>query len=64
MERYEQLTSHNLTNEQVQKLIGADSLEYITHEGMMQVVKESAKDNNGHCSACFNGVYPLKIDEW
>lgn len=64
MATYEQLTSHNLTNDEVQKLIGADSLEYITHEGMMKVVKESAKDNHGHCSACFNGKYPLKIDDW
>jgi len=64
MATYEQLTSHNLTNEQVLKLIGADSLMYITHEGMMKVVAESAKNSTGHCSACFTGKYPLKIDDW
>lgn len=64
MATYEQLTSHNLTNDQVQELIGADSLMYISHEGMMKVVEEGSKQMNGHCSACFNGKYPVKIDDW
>lgn len=63
MATYEQLTSHNLTNEQVREMINADSLVYLTHEGMMKVVEE-ASEAKGHCSACFSGNYPIKIDDW
>jgi amidophosphoribosyltransferase len=73
MATYEQLVSHNHTDEEVSKLIGADSLAYISHEGMMLAVKEglaeeeiekhSKSKNGGHCSACFTGEYPLKL-EW
>eukprot|EP01111_Echinosteliopsis_oligospora_P017772 TRINITY_DN7829_c0_g1_i1.p1 TRINITY_DN7829_c0_g1~~TRINITY_DN7829_c0_g1_i1.p1 ORF type:complete len:270 (-),score=48.18 TRINITY_DN7829_c0_g1_i1:53-862(-) len=46
MATYEQLTSHNLNNEEVLKLIGADSLAYLTHEGMMKVVQEEINFGN------------------
>jgi len=40
MATYEQLTSHNLTPDQVCVQIGADSLRFLSHEGMMKVVSE------------------------
>lgn len=77
MATYEQLAGHNHTVEEICKLIGADSLAYISHEGMMRAVRagplaengssdkdeKNAKKNDGHCSACFTGNYPLKL-EW
>jgi amidophosphoribosyltransferase len=43
MATYEQLTSHNHTVEETCKLIGADSLAYISHEGMMLAVRSGAR---------------------
>lgn len=65
MATYEQLVSHNTTNEDICKLIGADSLAYLSHEGMMRAVEAGLSEEDkksGHCSACFTGKYPLALD--
>jgi len=64
MATYEQLTSHNHTIEQVQALIGADSLAYLSHEGMINAIKLPGEEKPTYCSACFTGKYPLKINDW
>jgi amidophosphoribosyltransferase len=104
---YDQLIAHSLSSiEEICKHIGADSLGYISHDGMMTAVREgigfhhdstprrpaprskerrlsisstggestsahsaleAASDNwsmpTGHCSACFTGHYPIRL-EW
>ncbi len=58
------------TVEAVQAYIGADSLEYLTHDGMMSAVREGAARKDecgkdvavGHCSACMTGEYPVAFD--
>lgn len=99
---YDELIAHGAESiDKIRAHIGADSLEYITHEGMMDAVKEgigghhphapaaaeprhsssstggevtsshsklqAASDSwsmpTGHCSACFTGKYPIRL-EW
>jgi glutamine phosphoribosylpyrophosphate amidotransferase len=58
------------TVQAIQEYIKADSLEYLTHDGMMAAVREGAarKDHEGkdisvgHCSACMTGAYPVEFD--
>ena len=39
--------------------IGADSLGFLSLEGMMRAVGRS----DGYCNACFTGVYPVPVNE-
>ncbi|MDP3981182.1 MAG: amidophosphoribosyltransferase, partial [Chlamydiota bacterium] len=41
-------------------LLGADSLEYISYEGMIEVM---SKTKAGFCAACYTGEYPVPIEE-
>eukprot|EP00742_Colponemidia_sp_Colp-10_P005669 GILJ01006059.1.p1 GENE.GILJ01006059.1~~GILJ01006059.1.p1 ORF type:complete len:491 (-),score=54.93 GILJ01006059.1:76-1548(-) len=56
--------------EGVRQYIGADSLAYLTHEGMLRAVagaraeETQSADELGYCSACFTGSYPLAVDDW
>ena len=46
--------------EKIKDKIGADSLGYLSYEGLMQSVGSCGK---GFCTACFNGNYPVDITE-
>lgn len=54
----EELISSSHSVEEVCKLIGADSLAFLSEEGMFKSGKRSDL-----CLACFNGKYPTKIYE-
>ncbi|MFH1782069.1 MAG: amidophosphoribosyltransferase [Candidatus Omnitrophota bacterium] len=43
---------------EIQKFIGADSLEYLSLEGMLSAMPLPKKS---FCTACFNGKYPTKL---
>ena len=47
------------TKAEIEQHIGADSLEFLSLEGMMNAV--GAVD--GYCNACFTGQYPMPVDE-
>jgi len=48
--------------EEVRELIQADSLTYLSIEGMLEAVGRPDTDKDcGHCLACFNGDYPTDI---
>lgn len=57
----EQLIGFLKSPEEIREHIGADSLAYLSHEGMMEAVFDEAVGENGHCSACFTGEYPIHI---
>lgn len=74
---YDELIAHKITD--VRALcdyIGADSLAFLSHDGMLAAVREgidikdgftAAPDGRsliGHCTACFSGEYPLHVDDW
>ncbi|MSQ06498.1 MAG: amidophosphoribosyltransferase [Dehalococcoidia bacterium] len=57
-----ELIAANKTEEEIRQFIGADTLGYLSVEGLMQVVGGRQK---GFCDACFTGNYPVPIQlEW
>jgi amidophosphoribosyltransferase len=64
MATYHELIANQLDIEGIRKRIGADSLGYLSLEGMLSAIQEGAKDKAGYCTACFSGNYPIKIPEW
>lgn len=48
------------TVDQICKIIGADSLYYLSHEGLVQAVGKPRKQ---FCLACFDGDYPMELPE-
>jgi amidophosphoribosyltransferase len=58
MGRHEDLIAHNRTVEQIREHVGADSLYYLSVDGMMKAVQRK----DGFCQACFTGEYPIPVD--
>ncbi len=56
--REELIASHN-SPEEIRRLIGADSLGYLSLEGLHQT---AAPLKHGFCDACFSDDYPVQID--
>jgi len=54
----EELIANVMPLEKIREHIGADSLAYLSMEGMMSVV---GTPRHGYCNACFTGVYPVEI---
>jgi len=54
-----QLIASSKTIAQIKKFIGANSLHYLSLEGL---IKASQQDKNTLCTACFNGKYPMAVD--
>ncbi len=50
-----ELIANNMTVEEIQEYIGADSLKYLKMEDLRECLKSSEK----FCYACFNGEYPV-----
>lgn len=65
MATYQQLIGHRMTVDEICAHIGADSLAYLSHEGMLSAVRKGLDiQESGHCSACFSGTYPIDVPEW
>ena len=56
----ETLIANTHTMDEIRKAIGADSLGFLSLEGLVQTPK-GAKSN--FCKACFDGRYPIAIEE-
>ena len=52
----EKLIANQLEVEGIRKFVGADSLHYISEEGLLR-----ALGTNAVCLACFNGAYPISV---
>ncbi|MGJ7919318.1 amidophosphoribosyltransferase [Neobacillus sp. LXY-4] len=58
----EELIASSNSVEEIRKLIGADSLTFISVEGMLDAIGRTDKDKNrGQCLACFTGEYPTEL---
>ena len=53
------LIAHNHTVDEIRAEVGADSLGYLSLDGL---VKAIALPEQGLCNACFHGRYPMAID--
>ena len=57
MGTYEELIAYQMTMNEIREFIGADSLHFLSLEGMMRAIGS----NSGYCNACFTGKYLLDI---
>jgi amidophosphoribosyltransferase len=62
----EQLLAHNYTVEQMCRFIGADSLAFISLDGLYRAVGETRRNNDmpQFCDACFSGDYPISLTDF
>jgi len=55
----DQLVSANYTIEEIRDMIHADSLAFLSIEG----VQKATKHTGGYCRACFDGKYPMEVPD-
>ena len=58
MGKQEDLIAHKRTVDEIREHVGADSLYYLSVDGMMKAVQRK----DGFCQACFIGQYPIPVD--
>jgi len=58
--RQEELIANIMDTDEIKDFIGADSLHYISMEGMLEALKQ---DGLSFCAACFSGSYPVQSGE-
>jgi amidophosphoribosyltransferase len=58
MGSHETLIAHKRSVDEIRQIVAADSLLYLSVEGMMRAVNRS----DGYCRACFTGEYPIPVD--
>ncbi len=54
-----QLIASRMNVKEIEKFIGADSLSYLSLDGL---IKASGLRSNSLCTACFNGKYPMPVE--
>ena len=57
----DQLIAANMSKDEMEEWIGADSLAFISIEGLHKAVPDAC--HQGFCDACFSGEYPVAIPE-
>ena len=64
MATHEELIAHNFDIPEICRRIGADSLAFISLEGMMKAVGAIDAEGRacGYCNACFTGNYPIPVE--
>jgi amidophosphoribosyltransferase len=55
-----ELVAADLAVDEIRSYVGADSLGYISLEGLVQATGEPSED---FCRACFDGEYPIPVPE-
>jgi amidophosphoribosyltransferase len=63
MSTREELIAANHTLEEMCELIHADSIAFLSEEGLKKAVVKETTLNHGICTACMTGNYPVKSDE-
>ncbi|MCS6995246.1 MAG: amidophosphoribosyltransferase [Anaerolineales bacterium] len=58
MGTYDDLIAHKRTVDEIREEVGADSLTFLSLDGMMRAVGSA----EGYCQACFTGQYPVPVD--
>jgi amidophosphoribosyltransferase len=54
------LMAARLSVEEMRQHIGADSLAFLSLDGMMRAISDGAP---GYCTGCFTGQYPIEVSE-
>ncbi|KGR88607.1 amidophosphoribosyltransferase [Lysinibacillus odysseyi] len=59
---HEELIASSQNVEEIRQTIGADSLTFLSAEGLIKAIERPFEDENGGlCMACFTGKYPTEI---
>ena len=58
MGKHDNLIAHKRTVDEICQFVGADSLYYLSLDGMMRAVGRQ----DGFCQACFTGQYPIQVN--
>ncbi|MCS7061960.1 MAG: amidophosphoribosyltransferase [Anaerolineae bacterium] len=69
MATYKELIAHRMSVSDICRQIGADSLAYLSLDGLIRAVQGGARAGLasreiGNCTACFSGAYPIRIPNW
>lgn len=60
----EDLVAAQHSIEEIRLMIGADSLAFLSQEGMLEAIgRDTSAYKRGFCTACFDGEYPTEIYE-
>jgi amidophosphoribosyltransferase len=61
-----ELLASNHDVEEIRKLISADSLAYISIDGLYRAMGEHGRNNDApqYCDACFSGEYPIALTDF
>jgi amidophosphoribosyltransferase len=57
----EELIAAHQSVEEIRQFLGADSLGYLSHKGLLDAVGDPGQER--HCTACYTGKYPTKVGE-
>ena len=64
----DELIANKMNAEELAKELGADSLVYLSLDGLKTAVQSGipnpAGNKIGHCTACLNGEYPVDLLGW
>ncbi|OZM56234.1 amidophosphoribosyltransferase [Lottiidibacillus patelloidae] len=61
---FEELIASTRSVEEIRKMIGADTLSFLSVEGMLEAIGRSKQQKNcGQCLACFTGEYPTDVSK-
>lgn len=63
MSTREELIAANYSLEEISELIGADSIVYLSAEGMKNAIVREKSMQQGICNACMTGDYPVRVDD-
>lgn len=62
MKTKKELIAANMTLEEIKEEVGADSIAFLSIEGLKKAIRnEDGGENRGLCLACFTGKYPIEI---
>lgn len=56
-----ELISSTHNEDEICKEIGADTLAFISADGMMEACRECCPESYGFCKGCFTGEYPMSV---
>lgn len=59
----EELLRANYSVEEISEIIGADSLAYLSQQGLEKAIIKEETTNQGVCMACMTGNYPLAVTD-
>jgi amidophosphoribosyltransferase len=55
-----ELIADSMSVEEIRKFLEVESLGYLSLDGLLSAVP---REGRGYCTACFNGKYPVPVEE-